>query len=67
MNNLTTTSGDITKVSDVITTSTKTNDIYVLYTFSFKINHNVPVGGYFSIILTNDSYNGATITDALTV
>ena len=65
---MTTTPGNINKLAEVTTTSTITNDINVLYTFNFNMDHGIPVGGYFSIILSNDSYgNGATITNSQTV
>lgn len=65
---MTTTPGNVNKVADVTTTSIITNDINVLYTFNFKVDHSVPVGGYLSFILSNDTYgNGATITYATTI
>lgn len=68
INNLTTTPGNIWKIADVTTSSIITNAINVIYTFNFKIDHSIPVGGYISIILSNDTYgNGASITNSLTI
>jgi len=65
---LSTTPGNVKKIADVTTTSITTNDINALYTFNFKIDHSVPIGGYFSIILSNDTYgNGASITNPQTI
>ncbi len=68
INNLTTKPGNIQKIVDVTTTASITNDINVIYTFNFKIDHSFPIGGYISIILSNDTNgNGASIINSLTI
>jgi hypothetical protein len=64
---LSTKSGAIYKVSDVSVGTDVTSLTDQEYTFHFRITHSVPIGGYFSILLSQDEANGVTVTDANTV
>ena len=53
-------SGAITKLSDVEVSSKVTSATDQTYTFHYKVTHAVPLGGYFSILLSADHGNEAT-------
>lgn len=62
-----TVSGAIYKVSEVSVGTDVTSLTDQVYTFHFRITHSVPIGGYFSILLSQDEANGVTVTDPNTV
>ena len=57
------TSGKITKIKEVTTTGDLTSMMGQTYKFSFKMYHSVPLGGFFSILLSLDEKNGVSITN----
>ena len=63
-NSLSTRGGKITKLSDVTASSKETSLADQTYTFHFKVQHAVPLGGQFSIVLSQDEDNGAGISNA---
>jgi hypothetical protein len=67
LNTLRTESGAIKKVDEVNVGTDVTSLTDQEYTFSFKVDHAVPMGGYFSILLSEDVANGVTVTDPVTV
>lgn len=48
-------SGEITKIKEVESSSQVTGAFEQEYTFEFSTQHGVPLGGYFSIILSADN------------
>jgi hypothetical protein len=67
LNTLRTESGAIKKVAEVNVGTDVTSLTDQEYTFSFKVDHAVPTGGYFSILLSEDVANGVTVSDPVTV
>lgn len=60
---LKTVSGAIFKLSEVVVDSNTTSLIDQTYIFNFKLTHSVPVGGFFSILLSEDEANGVKISN----
>ena len=67
INSLKSESGAIKKVAEVDVGTDVTSLTDQEYTFSFKVDHAVPLGGYFSILLSEDVANGVTVSDPVTV
>ena len=64
LDTLTSRSGKLTKIgSGATVSSAKTSLTNQEYTFNFKTTHEVPVGGYFSIILSKNLTFGVSITN----
>ena len=62
-NSLSTRGGEITKLSDVTASSKETSLADQTYTFHFKVQHAVPLGGQFSIVLSQGEDNGVGISN----
>ena len=62
-----TVSGAITKLSEVTVSSTVTGLPDQTFGFSFKADHKVPVGGAFSILLSEDLANGVKVSNSILV
>ena len=58
------TPGKILKTEEVEVASYQTSLVVQTYTFNFQMYHAVPLGGYFSILLSLKEKNGVSITNA---
>ena len=58
-----TVSGAIYKLSEVEVETNTTSLIDQTYIFHFRLTHSVPVGGYFSFLLSEDEANGVKISN----
>lgn len=64
---LSTTSGEIIKLSDVVAESNSTSAEDQTYIFNFKLDHAVPLQGFFRIMMSTDLVNGAQISNPISV
>jgi hypothetical protein len=64
---LETVSGSITKLADVVSENNFTSSNDQTYIFHYKLQHAVPIGGYFRIMMSEDLINGASISNKVMV